>query len=345
MSAEFQTYVNFIVSLKSATDQQLQDVIDERAQFLLLGSSDMMTKIDTSIDSVFDTIDGLAKKLEEEEIADESIQLAEDAAAVAAIWSFGLSMVAFAALTATDLALQYFIEKKEEDLNNHLASADKDIAEGVGGPCAKYIHLVKSNNNFIKASSPNGLTPQTARNYLYNFMDYLSRNGGVTLTNFRKYIEVARLTNDNANISKIYDILDKLYLSDDHGEEKIKEALQGIQETLNDTSILHWVRAAIMIIWMGLKFSAWKITRAANKAGVPIEEVRSLEAVDIMGKAMATFTIVISIADAALNIYNIVKTVDRYHESVKMYGEAREQYKAFYKQLHDASAKYIAKNQ
>ena len=348
MSTDLISYLNYIAGLENATDKQLQDVIDERAQFIMLGKSDMMTKIDTSIDSVFDKIDDLAKQLEVGEIADESIQLAEDAAAVAALWSFGLGMAAFATLAATDMALKAEIKSKEEDLNKHLASADKDIADGVGGPCAKYTALVKINNNFIKASSPKGLTPQTARSYLYNFMDYLSRNGGMALTNFRKYIEVARLTKDDANISKIYDILDKFTLSGDHGEDKIKEALKKMKDTGISTEKLQMARGCTIAIWIyKMNVSAKKISKAAAdpEAEVPPEEaeVSVLKNMDTMGKAMATFTIVISLVDAALNIYNIVKTVERYNESVKTYAQARKQYKAFYKGLHDASVKYIQK--
>ena len=57
-------------------------------------------------------IDSLAKQLEEEQISEESVKLAEDAAAVAAIWSFGLSMAAFAALAVTDAALKAAIKEK-----------------------------------------------------------------------------------------------------------------------------------------------------------------------------------------------------------------------------------------
>ena len=106
MSTHLITYLNFIAGLENATDAQLQDIIDERAQFILLGKSDMMTNTDNSIDSVFDKIDTLAKQLKEEEIAEESVELAEDAAAVSTIWSFGLSMAAFAALVTMNIALK-----------------------------------------------------------------------------------------------------------------------------------------------------------------------------------------------------------------------------------------------
>ena len=294
-------YLDFIVSLEDVSDQQLQDFIDEREQFILLGSSDVMTKINTSIDTVFNKIDELAKQLKDEEIADESIQLAEDAAAVAAIWSFGLSMAASIALQIVDVALQAAIKSKEDDLYNHLNSADKDIADGVGDPCAKYISLVKSNNSYI-VSLATGLASQKARSFLYNFMDYIASNvqGGVMLDNFKKYIEVAKRTKNDPNIDRINDILDKFALSGDHGEDEIKEALTGMQEALNDTSILHWIRGVFITICFGMKIGTAKITRAAKKAGVPPEEYspQNFKAFDVMGKAMIAFSIMVSVADA-----------------------------------------------
>ena len=346
MSTDLTAFLNYIASLNTASDQQIQDVIDERKQFILLGKSpDMMTKINASIDSVFDKIDDLASKLLTGEIADESIQLAEDAAAVAAIWSFGLSMAAFAVLASIDAALQAAIKAKEESLHQHLANADQDIANSVGGACAKYISLVKSNNNFIKASSPKGLTPLTARSYLYYFIEYISRNGGTSVANFKTCIELVRHAKDAAEIDKIYDILDKFTVSDDHGEEKIKEAFKEMKDTGINTQYLHLARSFTVMIWMyKMHVSAKEISKAAAapETEVPPEEaeVSVLENIDSLGQAMFVYTIIISIVDAFLTVYNIVKTMERYFKSKEIYAEARKQYKAFYKGLHDASVKY-----
>uniref|UniRef100_A0A1X7TFH2 EF-hand domain-containing protein n=1 Tax=Amphimedon queenslandica TaxID=400682 RepID=A0A1X7TFH2_AMPQE len=79
---------------------------------------------------------------------------------------------------------------------------------------------------------PTGLTPQLARSFLYNFIEYISRNGDTSVITFRKYVEVARVTRNDPNIDKICDILDKFTLSGDHGEEKVEEALQDICKRL-----------------------------------------------------------------------------------------------------------------
>ena len=342
MSAEAKAYLYYILSLKSASDQQLQDFIDEREQFILLGSSEVMTKTNNAVDTVFDKIDQLAKQLEEEQIADQSVQLAEDAAAVAAIFSFGFGMAAMAALTVTDLALQAAISDKEDDLYNHLNSADQDIGDAVGDPCAKYTTLVKSNNNYVKASAPTGVTPQLARSFVYNFIEYISSNGGATVDNFRKYIEVADMTESDPNIDKTYAVLDEFALSDDKGADAIADAYTNLQLPLNDTKALHLIRGVFTTICVGMKIAAWKIRKGAAKAGIPPEEYspQTLEALNLMSKAVGVFSIMISVADAFLNVYNIINTVERYEKNVEVFAKARQDYKDFYQQLYDASVEY-----
>ena len=348
MSTALITYLNFIAGLKNATDDQITDIIKERAKFIGLGDSDMMAHSESAINGIFDEIDLLARQLEEEEIAQESVKLAEDAAAVAAIWSFGLSMAVFAALEITDTALDAAIKQKEKELYNHLNSADKNIADRTGEVVSEYADLFKKNNDSIKANSPTGLTPQTARSYLYNFMDYISvhADGGVTVDNFRKYIEVASLTKDDANIEKIYDILDEFTLSD-RGPEAIKNALTKINSVGLDTNCLEMVRGFTYDIWVDkMEVSAEDISKYAEEVGIPPEEVEIsvLENMDILGKAMAAITIVVSIVDAFLNVYNIVETVKRYNENIKIFNDARQQYKDYYKHLYDASVKYNPKS-
>uniref|UniRef100_A0A1X7V326 Uncharacterized protein n=1 Tax=Amphimedon queenslandica TaxID=400682 RepID=A0A1X7V326_AMPQE len=339
MSEDLIAYLNCIAGLKYATDQQLECLINEWAQFTFLFKSDMITGIMSSIDSVFDKIDYLAKQLEEEEIAEESIIIEEDAAAAAAIRSFGLSMGNFAGpLKEAATVMQAKIKKKEDDLYHHLASADKDIADKVGGPCAQFIILTKINNdNGMKDSS------LTVRNYLYNFMDYISRHGGVGLANVKKYTEVARLALNDANVSKICSIIDDFSLSGDHGEKKMKEALQNMAAIGMNTEYLQFARGFAYRIWIyKMKISAKVINTAAKNTGIPPKEieVNVLENTDVIGKVMDAFTIMTSIVDAYLNVYKIVKTVERYKANVKVFADARKQYKEFYLSLYNASFEY-----
>ena len=340
------TYLNFIVGLENATDDQITDIISERAKFIGLGDSDMMAHSESAINGVFDKIDSLAKQLEEEEIAQESVKLAEDAAAVAAIWTFGLSMAAFAALSLTDMALGAAIKAKEKELYDHLSSADKDIADKTGDLVSGYADMYTKNNNYIQASSPAGLTPQTARSYLYNYMDYVCQQGDMNVENFRKYIQVARKTMDDENIEKIYDILDEFTLSD-RGPDAIKKALGNLSSSGLPIACIEFTRFFTFSVWIyKMNVSAKDINKYAAEVGVPAEELEmsTLENMDIVGKAMATATILVSIVDAFLNVYAIVETVKRYKENIKIFNDARQQYKDYYKDLYDASVEYTPKS-
>ena len=346
MSIDFDlmVYLNFFAGLENATDDQITDIITERAKFIDLGESDMMAHSESAINGVFDKIDSLAKQLEEEQISEESVKLAEDAAAVAAIWSFGLSMAAFAALAVTDAALKAAIKEKEDELYNHLNSSDKDIADQTGEVVSEYTDLFKKNNNYIKASSPADLPPEIARCFLYNFMDYVSwhADGGLTVANFRKYIEVARLTKDDAHIKQICDILDEFGASD-KGPEAIIRALTKMESVGLDTQCLQMVRNFSFFTWIhAAGISAKDLNAIAMELGIPAEEVdlSVLENMDILGDAMTAITVVTSIVDAFLNVYNIVETVKRYKESIKIFNDARQQYKDYYKSLYDASVEY-----
>ncbi len=59
---------------------------------------------------------------------------------------------------------------------------------------------------------------------------------------------------------------------------------------------------------------------------------------------MGAITIIVSVVDAFLNVYNIVETVKRYNESIKIFNDARGKYKDYFKNLYDASVKYNPKS-
>uniref|UniRef100_A0A1X7T9U6 Uncharacterized protein n=1 Tax=Amphimedon queenslandica TaxID=400682 RepID=A0A1X7T9U6_AMPQE len=115
-----------------------------------------------------------------------------------------------------------------------------------------------------------------------------------------------------------------------------------MKEALNNTSILHMIRSVFTMICIQMKIETVRIIKAARRAGVPLEEYapQRIEALDVIGKAMIAFAIMISVADAILNVYNIVKTVERYKKNIEIFAQARQQYKDFYQQLYDASVEY-----
>lgn len=354
MSADLITYFNFIASMENATDDQINDIISERANFMEIGKmSNMMDTCNGAIDSVFDEIDRLAKQLEDEQIADDSVKIAEDVTAVTSIWSFGLSMAAYLALEAVDLVLQVEIKRKEDELNSHLASADADISNQIGGACEQYISLTKKNNKFLKACSPDGLSAQTGRSYLYNYMDLLEAHaGGVTLENFRKYIEVTKGTKDNSGIDGVYDLLDNFSSNPDHNNvDVIKKVLQDIGEAVEIVDQV--VRLAEVIIKgciCHILVTRVKISvKSLNKAGLEVEisfsdtDLEKLERMEKLDKGVECFGIFVAVVDAVLDAYNIHDTYERYKKNIAVFQHDRQQYKDFYQQIYNASINYMSK--
>lgn len=83
------------------------------------------------------------------------------------------------------------------------------ITRQCGRACAEFFDVFKANNAKFASTLPSGLSQVTARSMLYNFMEYIEKHaeGGATAENFKKYSTVSRLTFDEANIAKNYDIL------------------------------------------------------------------------------------------------------------------------------------------
>jgi len=339
MSAFLDGYLNYIVSLANSTDDMLAELVDERNTFIQIDD----VKYDDAVDGVIDNLVGMAQTLEGQEIAQESVKLAEDAAAVAAIWSFGLSMAAFVPLAATDVALGVLIKKAENDLNVALSNADKDIAAKIGGTVGHFIELFTGKSKtFFQTQGAIGTTIQDARAYVYNFFDYVSRNGGLGVANVRKYVGVARLTKDDPHLADVRDALDKLQMSD-KTKDDVASCVKAIQSSKIDVTYLSFIRNfsyGIFTYKMGV--SSAEIKAVVGASDIPLEEAESsvFENMDALGKVMAGVTIAISIVDAFLNVYNIVETVKRYKQTKSMLEDARKQYKDFYGHLIAGAQQY-----
>jgi hypothetical protein len=103
MSTDLITYLNYMSTWDTESDNNISKLIDEHNLFVNLGNFDS----DAAVDKEFGIITDLATTLRNETISANAIQIAADAAAVASIWSFGLGMAAFAALeTASNICLR-----------------------------------------------------------------------------------------------------------------------------------------------------------------------------------------------------------------------------------------------
>uniref|UniRef100_A0A7M5XCZ6 Uncharacterized protein n=1 Tax=Clytia hemisphaerica TaxID=252671 RepID=A0A7M5XCZ6_9CNID len=157
------TYLNFMANWEHQSETDIQSVIDEQRLFKQLDDFES----DKKVDDVFKTMIDLAKKVRDETIEADAIQIAADTAAVASFWSFGMGMAAFASLEATEIALKASISKKSKELNEKMTTADSDIAKKINKNVFDYISLYKNNNNIIKAQDPKGMGLREARDAIH----------------------------------------------------------------------------------------------------------------------------------------------------------------------------------
>ena len=313
----------------------IQRVIDEQKLFKNLGDFES----DTVVDDEFSTLVSLAEKVRDETIAADVIQMSADAAAVAAFWSFGISMAAFAALEATEQIMKKDISSKSQDLNNKLKTVDTDIASKINSNVYAYVETYKKNNIIISDQSPKGLDLQQARANLMQFMAQVDKRykgkGGLSVSNFKQLAASARLAFDSPEIKKVYDALDELNLSN-----KSKGDVQKFMNTLKGMSfpnkeIFQLVQAlAFGIGYYKMKIARKTIEDCAKAADLPVEEVdaNAFEMMDAVGKFAVGVAIVMSVVDVVMNIIDIVDIIE---QTKKMVTELNDTIKPNYKRFFD----------
>jgi hypothetical protein len=190
MSTDLMTYLDYMLTWETQTDENINKVINEQLLFASLGDFDS----ETAVESEFTTLTDLAKDVRDATIAADVIDMAADAAALASFWSFGLSMAAFAYFEAIALIDRATISSKASDLNAKLATVDTDISAKINPSVNSYITQYKDNNNLISTNMPKGLDTRTARALLMQFLAKVHMDtGALTVANVRKYAEVARI--------------------------------------------------------------------------------------------------------------------------------------------------------
>jgi hypothetical protein len=340
-STDLITYLNYISTWETESDENIDPLISEHNQFVNLGDFNS----DSAVDSEFNTINGLACEVRDLTIAADATQIAADVAAVASIWSFGLGMAAFAALEAAEIIQQKVISSKSTDLNNKLTSADTDIAAQIGDSVKSYITIYKSNNNLIASKAPKGLDTRTCRSNLLQFIAEVQRTTTLDAANFRKYAGSARILYNSDEINKVYDALDTLNLSGrtDADVAKFMNVLAGLNYPKMQLSLVR--NFCILIMFNRLGVAQATIKAQAEAAGIPLEEVEAsaFGTMSAAAKFVAVVAVVMSVIDVIfqiLDIVDVVKQCDRMCDELNT--TVRGSYKSYFNGIKTAAAQYKA---
>lgn len=343
MSTDLLTYLNYMSTWDSESDENIDKIITEQQLFSSLGDF----QSDPVVDSEFSTLTGLAMTVRDETIAADATQIAADAAAIAAIWSFGLSMAAFAALEAAEMIEKKIISDKSGELNAKLKTVDTDIASQINPNVNLYVVQYKANNDLISSKAAKGLDNRRCRAILMQFMAQVHRTSGkLDAADFKKYAESARILFNSTEINAVYDALDKLNLSDktDTDIQQFFGFLKGW--TFGGEIELALVRnVAIGIMAYKLRIANAEIEVNAKAAGFEVAEVEAsaFGMLDAVGKFVAVVAVVMSVVDIVLEIFDIVDVVEQCKTMCdKLDGPIKASYKDYFNGIKTASQQYNA---
>jgi hypothetical protein len=336
------TYLNYISTWETESDQNIDSLISEQNLFLKLDSFES----DSVVDKQFGILDGLACSVRDNTIAADAIQIAADAAAVASIWTFGFGMAAFAALQVSEGIERGVISSKSGELNAKLKTIDTDISSQISPDVNNYVVQYKANNNLIVSKAPAGLDTKTCRSLLMQFMTVVQRqHGTIDAATFRQYAESARIVYNSTQIAKVYDALDTLNLSarSDADVQAFMGVLSGLNYPSGQMALVR--NFAIGIMYYKLKIANNTIENCAKAAGLPVEEVESsaFGMMDAVGKFVTVVAVVMSVVDIVLNIIDIVDVVQQCDKMCdELNSTIKDSYKTYFNGIKTASQQYKA---
>lgn len=343
MSTTLITYLDYMSTWDTESDENINKLIDEHNLFLTLGDF----KSDSAIDSEFATLVGMATTVRDETIAADAVQIAADAAAVAAIWSFGLSMAAFASLEVSEAIWRSQISSKSTELNNKLKTVDTDIAALIDNNVNRYVVSYKANNTMVTAKMPSGLDNRTCRSLLLQFIAEIQKSSDkLDANSFRKHAESARKLYNSNEINQVYDALDTLNLSgkSDADIQKFLGFIKGLQIPGSmEMALVRNLSIAIMARKLGNANET--IKKNAKAAGLEVAEVESsaFGMLDAVGKFFTAAAVVMSVIDIVLQVIDIVDVVKQSGEMVdQLNGPIKDHYKTYFNGIRDAAKAYNA---
>ncbi len=341
-STDLIVYLNYIQEWDSATDANITSLLNEHNLFLNVGDYNS----EQAVNNEFNTLVGLAQTVEAVTIAADATQMAADAAAITAFWSFGLGMVAFVALEAAEIAERAVISSKSTELNQKLATADVDISANINENVKQYIAMYKTNNNMIYSQAPQGLNTQTCRADLLQFMAEIEKKEPLNAQSFRKWAGSARKIFNSNEINIIYDALDRLNLSEKSQEDinKFIGTLKGFRVPGIADGVMSLVRnGCYLIAYNKMNIAKKALQSAAEDAGIPVEELgeTAFKAMDVVGKFATCIAIVMTVVDIILQIIDMVNIIEQCNKMTdELNNTIRQNYLNFFDGIKDASQKY-----
>ncbi|KAK3368276.1 hypothetical protein B0H63DRAFT_528646 [Podospora didyma] len=236
----------------------------------------MSTWDSESDDNINEIIPSTSSTVRVDTIEADTLQIAADAAAVAAIWTFGLGMAAYAVFETEAIIEKGVISSKAKELNGKLTAIDANISARINQNVNLYVIQYKSNNDLIASKAPKGLDARTCRSILMQFMAQVHEyNGTLDIAGFKKYAEAARRLYNSPEINDVYDALDKLNLSEE-SDADVQQFIELVKSQNFDSVVMILLRnIAVTSMAFSLNIANQTIRDCAKAAGFEVAEVES----------------------------------------------------------------------
>ena len=148
-STDLIAYCSYISTWEDESDDNINKIIAEHRALRAVPDKDPSV----AVTNVIGDLESCASTLVTEIIAGNAAQITADAAALAAFWSFGTSLVILAVAEASVVADHLLVADKSKELNQKLEHADVKIAGQIDTKVKDYITRWKNNNKLIASKA------------------------------------------------------------------------------------------------------------------------------------------------------------------------------------------------
>jgi len=348
MSAVLETYLEYMASWKNESDVFIAAIIDEYNYFLKLGDFES----DSIIDKEFATLVGLAEDAKEATLAADTMSLAADATTLTAMYSFGLSMGAFAFFEANAAILYEVAATKAEKLNDKMATIDEDIAANISEDVTNWVTKFKENNVVLAAKSGSAVDGPHSRAILLKFITAIVHaDGSIDNQKFKDYAEsCSQLLADTEKIDAIYQALDNININGlDATDDDIADVLTKTSIFTDYDYKMLMVKAVVLpFMNISLKINHKRVKKIVEDRDINFEFGEKghklfRESMNQVEAFCVFLGILVTILDIVLTVANIGQVTKKCNEIVdKLNNDIKKHYKDFFNGIRTAALGYAA---
>jgi len=332
------------------TDNDILAMIEEHTLFKKCADFEF----EEAVNQVFNNLDFMAEQVEEEQIAAAGASIAADACALAAVFSFGMSMGPFLVLEGSALAFTAIAASEQARLTTAMQSADADIADKIGSDSdvATWIKLYKVNNKLNSNLTRlfDDKPHKEARKIIFECMAGIEARGEeLTLDSFRYHAEWCKLLWKNPHKDIVTNAYNKLE-SSSRSSQDVEDCLKALQNYgftfLERATQPTFFSMTIYFLTKDFNVTEDAIRICVDKGMLPESVLYDsiLEAGKLVGRGstrvLAGISGIFSVLDMFFEVYEIVEAVKQANKIKASISHMRKGYHDYFKNIKDGALEY-----